>query len=164
MKYYLYPLLGMLSFTQCSTKSEKNTTFINQLTQKTWYLTDPADINIASAIPLIFNTDGSFTYNFTDIDGVITPLVHKINTVGHSTFAYYTFEYTLNKEVLKLFIGVGIGFNNIAQKPIIYQGSFKKTPPFILPSATIEEKKTWYTDTYKESNIFTHTGTTLAIQ
>ena len=163
MKFYEYPLLILLTLTQCSIQSDEQASFINQLTTNTWFVPN-ADMNSPSATPFVFNSDGSFTYNFTDIEGVVTPLVHKIETQGHETFAYYTFEYPFDGEVLKLYMGVGIGLNTLSQKPVVYIGEFKKEPTAILPTATTELKKTWYKDTYKESNILSHKGKTLAIQ
>ena len=163
MKFYEYPLFILLALTQCSIQFDEQASFINQLTTNTWFVPN-ADMNSPSATPFIFNSDGSFTYNFTDIEGVAHSLLHKIETQGHETFAYYTFEYTFEGEVLKLYMGVGIGLNTPSQKPVVYIGDFKKAPTTILPTASSKDKKTWYKDTYKESNILTHTGKTLAIQ
>ena len=164
MKFNIFSLLILLSLIQCSAKSDELTAFINQLTQNTWYLPDPSDSNIASTIPFVFNSDGSFSYDFIDIDGTSHNLVHKIDTVGHSDFAYYFFDYPFDGEVLKLYMGVGIGFNTVSQKSAVYKSELKVPPTTIPSTATIEDKKKWYTDTYKESNILTHKGLTLAIQ
>lgn len=164
MKFYVYPLLMLLFLTQCSTeKDEDLQAFINQLTTNTWFVPN-ADMNSPSTTPFIFNSDGSFTYNFTDIEGVVTPIIHKIETIGHSTFAYYIFDYPFDGEILKLYMGVGIGLNTPSQKPVVYKSELRIEPTTISPTATTEDKKAWYKDTYKESNILTHTGTSLAIQ
>ena len=164
MKFYVFPLLMLLALIQCSVQSKEQTAFINQLTTNTWFAPDSLNPNIASATPFVFNDDGSFTYNFTDIEDVEHALVHKIETVGHKTFAYYSFDYPFDGEVLKLYMGVGIGLNTVSQKPVIYKSELKVPPTTISPTATTEDKKKWYKDTYKESNILTHKGTTIAIQ
>ena len=163
MKFYEYPLFILLALTQCSIQFDEQASFINQLTTNTWFVPN-ADMNSPSATPFIFNSDGSFTYNFTDIEGVAHSLLHKIETQGHETFAYYTFEYTFEGEVLKLYMGVGIGINIPSQRPIIYKSELKVPPTVISPTATTEEKKTWYKETYKESNILTHKGSIIAIR
>ena len=48
-----------------------------------------------------------------------------------------------------------------SQRPIIYKSDLKVPPTVISPTATTEDKKKWYKETYKESNIFTHKGTTI---
>ena len=165
MKFYVFPLLILLALTQCSTKKdEEREAFINQLTTNTWFVPTATTPPTPSATPFVFNSDGSFTYDFTNIEGATMPFVHRIETVGHETFAYYTFDYNLAGEVLKLYMGVGIGINMPSQRPVIYKSELKVPPKTISPTATTEEKKIWYKDTYKESNILTHKGTPIAIR
>ena len=165
MKFCAYPLFILLALTQCSTKKdEEREAFINQLTTNTWFVPTATTPPNPSATPFVFNSDGSFTYDFIDVNSITHTLVHKIETVGHSEFAYYTFDFPFDGEVLKLYMGVGIGINMPSQRPIIYKGDFKTPPTTLSPTATTEETNTWYKETYKESNILTHKGTPIAIR
>lgn len=165
MKKILY-ILFIITFVSCTNTEDANRqAFIKQLTQGTWFLPDLTTPNIASTTPIVFNTDGSFTYDFVDLNDITIPTLFSLDIIGHDTFAFYRFTYAFEGEDLQLFIGVGIGLNTESQKTVVYQSTFEETPPRPGTGTSSEDIQNWYKTLYQESNIITHRGTIiLAIQ
>lgn len=161
--FYLCSVLLLL--TQCSVNKEVDE-FIEQLTGNNWFIPDAINPGIPSSTPFIFNSDGSFTEDFVDIDGNTHQIVYSINRVLNSSFTFYKFELLVDGEMVILGRGVGIGFNKDL-KSVVFQGSFREESTAPLPSATTTEKIEWYEKTYKMSNFVQHAGdteNTIAIQ